>query len=96
MSMRYPNDRKFNDGTYVRSPTGQVGRVVGHQIEHEPSHNNWWWCDEDNKWRFGNGDEYMQNVYFVEFVTAADEEETWPWPEDLLEFSSPMDAMVQH
>lgn len=96
MSMRYPGPREFGDGAYVRTPTGKVGRVVESRVEREPQHDEWWWCDKTHEWYLGDGDEYMQHVYVVEFVTAADEVETWPWPEDLLEVSSPMDALVQH
>jgi len=87
MSMRYPGRREFNDGVYVRTPTGKVGKVTGSRLEHEPSHDCYHWED---------GDEYMQHVYVVEFVALCGEVEEWPWPEELLEFSSPMDALVQH
>ena len=94
MSMRYPGRRQFNDGAYVKTPTGKVGKVTGARLEHEPMHDCYHWEDGFG-WDTG-GDEYMQHVYVVEFVTPSGEAEEWPWPEDLLEVSSPMDAMVQH
>ena len=79
--MVYPGGRLYADGEYVQTPKRQIARVVGSYLEHEPQHD---WSFEDN------ADECMQHVYIVE--TAAGTKE--PWPEDMLEASSLLDALI--
>jgi hypothetical protein len=79
--MRYPGRRLYADGEWVRTPKRQIGQVLGSYLEHEPQHD---WSFEDN------ADEHMQHVYVVEMAAGNKE----PWPEDMLEQSSVLDALV--
>jgi len=86
MSMIYPGPRKFQDGEWVRTYKG-VGRVVGCELGREPTH-DWLVVWEEDCW-INVEDEYMEHVYQVEMG-----DEVWPWPEDLLEQASVLDALI--
>lgn len=92
MSMIYPGPRRFDDGDYVRTNKGTVGRVVSATLEHEPTH-DWQHWDDELGWQ-GPADEYMQHVYRVEFLDTWDEPYTEPWPEDLLETACVLDLIA--
>jgi hypothetical protein len=94
MSWRPPGERRFTDGEFVRTPKKQAGRIVGHFVGRSPQHNEGWWDDRTNRWET-SGDEYGDNIYHVELLDQWDEPYTEPWPEDLLEPATLLDALAR-
>ena len=93
MSTFYPGARRFADNDWVRTPVGDVGRVVGAERDYEPSHDMWEWDDDANVWT-GPADQILEHVYTVEFLDAWGEPYNMPWPEDWLEAASVLDALT--
>ena len=88
MSMIFPGAPLYAPGAFVRTPKKQVGQVVRAYLEREPQHDWDEWDEELNCW-LAVPDEYMQHVYHIEIG-----EEIEPWPQDMLESVSILDALI--
>lgn len=88
MSQFGPGRRRYEDGDYVLTPKHQAGTVVSAYVEGEPQHDWAYWDGDFNCWHT-SGDEYLQHVYRIR---VGDELE--PWPEDMLEPATILDALI--
>lgn len=88
MSQFGPGERRYEDGDFVLTPKKQGGRIVGAYIDHEPQHDDFYWDDDLNSW-WSSGDEYLQHVYRVQVGNEIE-----PWPEDMLDPATVLDALI--
>lgn len=56
-------------------------------------YNDYYWDRDLNCW-WSTGDEYNEHVYHVELLDTWGEPYTEPWPEDMLEPGSVLDALL--
>ena len=94
MTTIYPQRPKHASGAWVQTSTRRVGRIVSAHQGPEAQHDDLEWCEDSDRW-VTCSDEYLENVYQVQFLDTWGEPYTEPWPEHLLDPVSVLDALIE-